>query len=250
LLDQAMNLRGAVIEASKGIKPNLRVGLVDSFAAACGTPLVQQLLRGTSQLSVRTGLTPNLAEALARRELDMVISTRYLDIDGMTNHHLMSEQFFVIAPRGYAEACRSAADLVKLSKQLPIVRFNVQSHLGEQVETALRRLGITPARRLEVETADTLTSMVAGGIGWAITTPLCLLQGGRSAGAVRKDFVPELNAQRKVYLHVRKGEYDELGKQAFELASSILDGYARSELKAIHPTLPNLIELHPWSPTP
>ena len=126
----------------------------------------------------------------------------------------------------------------------------MQSHLGEQVETALRRLGITPARRLEVETADTLTSMVAGGIGWAITTPLCLLQGGRSAGAVRKDFVPELNAQRKVYLHVRKGEYDELGKQAFELASSILDGYARSELKAIHPTLPNLIELHPWSPTP
>ena len=64
LLDQAMNLRGAVIEASKGIKPSLRVGLVDSFAATCGTPLVQQLLRGTAQLSVRTGLTPNLAEAL------------------------------------------------------------------------------------------------------------------------------------------------------------------------------------------
>lgn len=248
LLNQAMNLRGAVIEASKGIKPNLRVGLVDSFAAVCGTPLVQELLRGTAQLSVRTGLTPNLAEALARRELDLVISTRYLDIDGMANHLLMSEQFFVIAPRGYALVCRSVSDLVKLSKQLPIVRFNVQSHLGEQVETALRRLGISPARRLEVETADTLTSMVAGGIGWAVTTPLCLLQGARSAGAVRQNFVPELNAQRKLYLHVRKGEYDELGKQAFELAGSILDGYVRSELKALNPSLPNLVELHPWSP--
>src|ERR1700752_4207120 len=36
LLEEAMNLRGAVIEASKGIKPSLRVGLVDSFAATCG----------------------------------------------------------------------------------------------------------------------------------------------------------------------------------------------------------------------
>ncbi|WP_342131048.1 LysR family transcriptional regulator [Hydrogenophaga sp. OTU3427] len=249
LLDQAMNLRGAVIEASKGIKPNLRVGLVDSFAATCGTPLVQLLLRGTAQLSVRTGLTPNLAEALARRELDLVISTRSLDIDGMANHLLLSERFLVIAPKGQAP-CRSVADLVNLSKQLPIVRFNVQSHLGEQVERALRRVGINPARRLEVETADTLTSMVAGGIGWAITTPLCLLQGARSAAAVRLDFVPDLNAERKVYLHVRQGEYDELGKETFELAGSLLDGHVRNELKAINPSLPGLIQLHPWTETP
>src|SRR5499433_1479765 len=45
LLEEALNLRGAVIEASRGIKPSLRVGLVDSFAATCGTPMVQQLLR-------------------------------------------------------------------------------------------------------------------------------------------------------------------------------------------------------------
>lgn len=247
LLEQAMNLRGAVIEASKGIKPNLRVGLVDSFAATCGTPLVQQLLRGTAQLSVRTGLTPHLAEALARRELDLVISTRSLDLEGMANHLLLSEQFLVIAPRDDAPACRSVADLAELSRRLPIVRFNVQSHLGAQVERALRRAGISAARRLEVETADTLTSMVAGGIGWAVTTPLCLLQGARSAGAVRLHFVAALHAQRQVYLHVRQGEYDDLGRQTFELAAALLDGHARSELKAIHPSLPELIQVHSWA---
>jgi DNA-binding transcriptional LysR family regulator len=246
LLDQAMNLRGAVIEASKGIKPSLRVGLVDSFAATCGTPLVQQLLRGAAQLSVRTGLTPHLAEAFARRELDLAISTRSLDLEGTANHLLLSEQFLVIAPKGQAPACRSVADIVSLSRQLPIIRFNVQSHLGEQVERTLRRMGISPSRRLEVETADTLTSMVAGGIGWAVTTPLCLLQGARSAGSVRMDFVPGLQAQRRLYLHVRKGEYDELGRQAFELAVAILDGQVRSELEGLAPALPGLIQLHPW----
>ena len=247
LLEEAMNLRGAVIEASKGIKPSLRVGLVDSFAATCGTALVQQLHRNTSQLSLRTGLTPNLGEALGRRELDLVISSRSLDLDGMSNHVLMSERFFVIAPKESTPACRTVADMAALARTLPIVRFNQQSHLGEQVERALRRVGLNPPRRLEVETADTLTSMVAGGIGWAITTPLCLLQGARSASSVRHDYVAELNAERKIYLHVRKGEYDLLGKEIFDLVGFILDNQVRRELKAINPSIPNLIEIHPWS---
>ena len=43
LMESALNLRGAVIEASQGIKPSLRVGLVDSIAATCSTSLVKYL---------------------------------------------------------------------------------------------------------------------------------------------------------------------------------------------------------------
>jgi len=247
LLDEALNLRGAVIEASRGIKPSLRIGLVDSFAATCGTPLVQQLLRGTAQLSVRTGLTPSLGEALARRELDLVISSRSLDLDGMANHALMSERFFVIAPKGSTPVCRSVADIKALMRSLPIVRFNQQSHLGEQVERTLRRVGLNPPRRLEVDTADTLASMVAGGIGWAVTTPLCLLQGARSAAALRTDVVAEINAERTIFLHAREGEYGSLARETFEIVQTILRDRIAGELGAIAPSLPGLIQLHPWS---
>lgn len=246
LLEEAMNLRGAVIEASQGIKPSLRVGLVDSFAATCGTPLVQGLLRSTTQLSVRSGLTPNLGEALARRELDLVVSSRSLDQDGIANYVLMSETFFVIAPKD-APKCRNVADITALARALPIVRFNQQSHLGEQVERALRRIGLSLPRRLEVQTADTLTSMVAGGLGWAITTPLCLLQGARSAATVRLDMPADLNAERKLYVHVRKGEYGTLGKEAFDMLGSILDNQIKYELKAINFRLPDLVQTHAWS---
>ena len=247
LLDEALNLRGAVIEASRGIKPSLRLGLVDSFAATCGTPLVQHLLRSTAQLSVRTGLSPALGEALARRELDLAISSRSLDLDGMANHVFMSERFFVIAPKGSLPVCRSIANIKELARVLPIVRFNQQSHLGEQVERALRRMGLNLPRRLEVDTADTLTSMVAGGVGWAITTPLCLLQGGRSARSVRADLVAELNVERNVYLHARRGEYGSLGKETFELVCSILQNQIAPELKAISSSLPGFIQIHPWN---
>ena len=164
LLEQALNLRGAVIEASQGIKPNLRFGLVDSFAATCGTPLIQQLLHNTAQLSVRTGLTPSLGEDLVRRELDVGISTRSLDLDGMANHPVLTERFLIIAPKASLPVCRSVADLTALARVLPIVRFNRKSHLGEQVDRALRRVGLNPPRRLEVDTADTLTAMVAGAL--------------------------------------------------------------------------------------
>lgn len=247
LLDEALNLRGAVIEASQGIKPSLRVGLVDSFAATCGTPLVQHLLRNVAQLSVRTGLTPNLGEALSRRELDLVISSRSLDLDGVENHELLSERFFAIAPKQGAPVCRSVADLAALARALPIVRFNQQSHLGEQVQRALRRAGLNPPRRLEVDTADTLTSMVAGGIGWAITTPLCLLQGARSATAVRLDVLADLHAERKIFLHARKGEYGSLARETFDVVQQIVETRISNELRAINPLLPALIKSQAWS---
>jgi len=253
LLEESLNLRGAVIEASRGIKPSLRIGLVDSFAATCGVPLVQQMLRDTAQLSVRTGLTPNLSEALVRRELDMVISSRPLDVDGMRNHLLMTEEFFVIAPvfeDGDTRAvpvCRTVADLPRLARALPIVRFNQQSHFGEQAERALRRLNLTLPRRLEVDTADTLTAMVAGGIGWAITTPLCLLQGAHFAHAVRHDVVAGLGAQRHLYLHARAGEFDALAEETFACIGEILRSRIADDLRAIKPELAELIHLHPWS---
>lgn len=246
LMDEALNLRGAVIEASQGIKPSLRVGLVDSFAATCGTYFMRQLLRHTAQLSVRSGLSPNLGEAFSRRELDLVISSRSLDLDGTLNHVLMTERFFVIAPKD-APVCRSVADMAALARALPFVRFNQQSHLGEQVDSALRRAGLNPMRRLEVETADTLTTMVAGGLGWAVTTPLCLLQGARSAPAIRHDFVADLNVERKLYLHVRQGEYGALGREIFDTVCKLLENQTKAELKAIDPFLCSLIEIHPWS---
>jgi len=246
LMEEALNLRGAVIEASQGIKPSLNVGLVDSFAATCGTAFVRRLLRNTAQMSVRSGLSPNLGEAFSRRELDLVISSRSLDLEGVANHVLMTEKFLVIAPRE-APVCRSVSDMAALARVLPIVRFNQQSHLGEQVDSALRRAGLSPARRLEVETADTLTSMVAGGLGWAVTTPLCLLQGARSASAIRQDFIADLNVERKLYLHVRKGEYGSLGREVFDMVCGLLENQAKAELKAINPFLCDLMEIHPWS---
>jgi len=250
LLEEAFNIRGSVLDASKGIKPNLSIGLVDSFAATCGALLAQSMIGNVSQLSIRTGLTPNLGEALVRRELDVAVSTDPLDgAVGISSHRLMSERFLVIQQKNAVTKVRSVADLAQLAKTIPIVRFNAQSHLGRQIDIALRRHQIETVRRVEVDTADTLTAMVAGGIGWAITTPLCLLQAARHADQVVPAIIKELSMTRSIYLSARRGEYDDFVMKVFATARSILTDSIVPELRRTYSGLEKHIEIEEWKNT-
>ena len=51
LLEDMSRLKAHVIDASKGIKPDVRVGLVDSFAGSCGPAFVKAMLSQSSALS-------------------------------------------------------------------------------------------------------------------------------------------------------------------------------------------------------
>ncbi|MFP3646155.1 LysR substrate-binding domain-containing protein [Paraburkholderia sp. SIMBA_054] len=68
--------------------------------------------------------------------------------------------------------------LQALANSLPFIRYSHSSTLGVRVERVLRYNAIDSPRKLEVDHADTLTLLVSQGLGWAITTPTCLLQTG------------------------------------------------------------------------
>lgn len=247
LLEDTLNIKGAVLDASQGIKPDLRLGLVDSFAATCGTKLIQNLIDKVGQLSVRTGLSPYNNEGLLRREFDIVISTDPMeDVNGVLRHRLATEQFLVITPIGIQASAKSVKDLLQLAETLPIIRFNPPSHVGAQIERVLRRMNIKLPRRLEVDTADSLTSMVAGGLGWAMTTPLCLLQAKNTAQQVTPLVCEDITASRSLYLIAREGEYSHLIEEIFHIAQSVLVNYAIPELQAIHPLLGTLVKHDQW----
>lgn len=244
LLEDMNRLKANVLDASQGIKPDVRVGLVDSFASTCGTQFIKALLARSTTLAVRTGLSPFHGEALIARELDIVISSDPLsDIDGLVRRRLLFERFLIITPKNYQGDVRSAKDLRHLAEALPIVRFNRQSHVGGQAERFMRRMALHIPHRLEVDTADTLTSMVAGDIGWAITTPMCLLQGGAWAREVKLHFLDAMNGGRSLYHLARQDEYGQLFDETYGLARSLLAGPMLEKLRGIHPGLPDLVEI-------
>lgn len=251
LLDEALNLRGAVLEASQGVKPDISLGLVDSFAGTCGTSLIRQLLTRVGQLSVRTGLTPYHAEALMRREFDLIIATDAMDdVEGVVRQRILTEQFFIITPHDFKSQIRNVGHLARVSAELPIIRFNSASHCGAQVDRCLRRLNLSIPRRLEVDTADTLTSMVEGGLGWAITTPLCLLQAGRSERRLRRVILPDLPAQRSMYVLARENEFAHLMRQIYDIASLNVENEILPQLRTIDERFTSIFKIEPWNQPP
>ena len=246
LLNEIAHLKAQVIDASLGIKADMRVGLVDSFAATCGTALIKEMLSRATTLSVRTGLTPDLGEALVARELDLVVSTDSLaDMDGIARHRLFTEHFLLITPRQPTGSVRTAEEIRELALAKPMVRLNRKSHLGIQIERFLRRIDVRAPHGLEVDNADTLTSMVAGGIGWAITSPMCLLQAGEVAKQVKLHFFDGLKVSRSVFLVARRDEYSHLIDETYRLIQSVLKSTFLPGLRAIHPELQTLVEMEP-----
>ncbi|OON41637.1 LysR family transcriptional regulator [Izhakiella australiensis] len=246
LLNEAiLNLKAQVVEAGNGIKPDLRMGLVDSFAATCGSLFARQMLSRVSQLSVRAGLSPLQGERLLRRELDLIITSDPLtDTNEVMRYQLLSEKYFVITPAERRSAPQNIADLRTLANILPIVRFNRYSQVGMQIDRQLRALEVRMSNRLELDTADALTSMVAEGIGWAVTTPMCFLQAAATAKNVSVHFIPELGLERSLYLVCRRDEYGALFRDACAMARSVISDSLLPRLKAMGEGVENMVTLN------
>jgi DNA-binding transcriptional LysR family regulator len=244
LLSDASRLKAMVIEASRGIKPDLRIGLVDSFASTFGASFIRQLLELSSTLSVRSGLSPYHGEALLARDFDVIVTSDAMeDLDNMSRRRVMSEQFVVITSRSFTGELSTIRDLNKLAQSLPIVRFNRQSHMGMQVDRFLRRIDASVPHRLELDQADTVASVVAAGIGWAVTTPLCLLQGQANSRNLKLHFLKGNPGSRSLYLMSRRNEYEQTFSQCYRIVRDLLNDELPSRLDAIHPGLRQLVRI-------
>ncbi|WP_437881667.1 LysR family transcriptional regulator [Pseudomonas sp. LRF_L74] len=231
LSEELSHLKAQVVDAGRGVKPDLRIGLVDSFAATCGSVFTKRLLDKVAQLSIRTGLSPQQGESLLRRDLDLIVtSDPLMDANDVIRYRLFSERYFVITPKDSRSEIASIDDVRALANVLPVVRFNRGSQVGLQIERHLRSLNIRVPNRLELDNADALTSMVAEGIGWAVTSPMCLLQASTWADQVNVHLTPELGLERSLYLVARRDEYSAFFADACETAREVV----------IHAFLPRL----------
>jgi DNA-binding transcriptional LysR family regulator len=234
LSEEISNLKAQVVDAGRGVKPDLRIGLVDSFAATCGSIFTKHLLGKVAQLSIRTGLSPQQGESLLRRDLDLIVtSDPLMDANDVVRYRLFSEKYFVITPKDSQKSITSIEDVRAMANVLPVVRFNRMSQVGLQIERHLRGLNVRVPNRLELDNADALTSMVADGIGWAVTTPMCFLQASTWAEKVSVHLVPDLGLERSLYLVARRDEYSAFFADACETAREVILNSFLPRLKSL-----------------
>lgn len=185
LLRDAARLPHELREAALLRANEIRLGLVDSFAATAGPRLILALANEASRVVIWSGLAPSLGASLLAREVDLLVTPDPLDdVDGLVRWVLWREPFVLVVPKPVAHRARGLT-LHALASELPLVRFSARSYTGMQVDRHLRRVGVATERRIEVDGADALVAMVAAGVGWALATPLCLLQGLQHAARVQ-----------------------------------------------------------------
>lgn len=242
ILDRFSNLKAQVLDAGQGIQPELRIGLVDSFSSTCGTEFIRALVNKTTRLTVRTGLSPHHGERLMRREIDLAVSSdSMIDVEDVMRRRLYSEKFLIITPASLKIRISSVDDIKNLAKRYPIVRYSRNSQTGIQVNRYLRAVEVRQPNWLEVDSADVLTALVADGIGWGITTPMCLVQAGSVAKGVKMHDSFNLGIGRSLFLIARHDEFGVFFEEAFAAAQKVIEDYFLPKVLALHRGLMPLI---------
>jgi DNA-binding transcriptional LysR family regulator len=221
LLSDAEGLRTAVQVATAETLPSIRLGLVVSVTAT-GAPLIKALQGMADELQVLSGLTPELGRALMDREVDLLITSDPMeDVDGLERRVVLHEPFILALPRSSGAQPRPAG-LAMLVDAMPLVRYTTRSIIGMQIERHLRRSGLDVPHRLELDSSSSVLTMVAAGLGWAITTPLCVIQGNVDLASLALHPLPGPSLARTLFLLNRRGEMPGAAERVRDLASTQL----------------------------
>jgi DNA-binding transcriptional LysR family regulator len=223
LLAHSQTVAGKVRASAHADHGLLKLGCVDSFAATVGPELIRAFTTPTKEIRMWSGLTPTLAEQLAVRELDMVVCTDpMVTRPRISQIPLFSEGFLLVTPKGTERG--PAPTVHELGQQLPLVRYSLRSLIGQQVERYLQHVGLQAPRRFEFDATDPLLSLVAAGLGWAISTPLCLWQS--------RHFLPEISVyalpdtalgRREFYLLSRRFEWGGLDEEVARVVRQVTE---------------------------
>ncbi|XKE46223.1 LysR family transcriptional regulator [Halomonas organivorans] len=229
LLDEARTTRRELQAGAFGQLHQVRMALVDSLATAVGQPLLEVIRRHTADYTLTTGLSHMHGHALLTRHVDIILSDDRLEnYDGLERHPVLGEPFVLVLP---AEWNGPVDNLRWLARQLDFVRYTPQALIGQAIERHLRLSQLELPGRLHLDNTYAVLSLVAGGAGWTITTPLCLYQAGLDHLGVRAVPLPLAPLRRDLTLVARRDELGGLPARLARDSRRLLEGRFLGELQ-------------------
>lgn len=228
MLDDARAVRRELHGRTYRQLHQVRLALVDSLATAVGPPLIEAIKRHTSGYTLTTGLSHLHGHALLTRHVDIIISDDRLEnYDGLERHPLLQEPFVLVLPGHWSGP---VDNLRWLSRQLDFARYTPQSLIGQAIERHLRLNRLELPARLHLDNTFALLRMVDAGIGWTISTPLCLYQAGLERLSLRVVPLPTSGLERELTLVARRDELADLPAQLARDARRLLEARFHHEL--------------------
>lgn len=233
-------LRGAreleqIVELKRSERlPLVRIGMIDSFASTVGPALLRELAPIAARWSVASGVAQTSLKALGDQWVDLIITSEEppggADLIMLP---LLREPLFIVAP---TRAAKSARGLTELATRLPLIRYSAQAFLGRQIEAYLQQHDLALPRQYELDTSDAVLSLVKAGLGWTISTPLCVLKTQAAPGDFRYLRLPAPGALRRLRLFAHRDQHARIWERVAQTTCSILE----------KDWLPAIRRLAPW----
>jgi DNA-binding transcriptional LysR family regulator len=231
LIAEARQIGPLLQETRRGRVPLIRVGVVDSLSRALTVPLSKYLSSRADEVSILSGLTATHAGELLTRRLDLFLGVDDLEeLPGLERWELAREPYVLLLPRG-ACTVQSISDLKVLSAAMPMIRFSARSQTGLEVERHLRRLGLDLPRAFEFDSPDAVTALVAAGVGFAISTPLCVFEAANPSKRISVARLPGPQITRKLTMVARHRELGQIPRDLAEVTREALAATGVGELK-------------------
>lgn len=181
----------------------LRLGMIDDFDADVTPALMLKLARRMTgcQFLLESGGSYAMAEGLENRSLDVIVAADLETTQSwMELHPLLRDPFVLAVKKGMIDPVKPVLD--QLFKHA-FIRYSSRQMMGRQIESHLARQRIALPNRFEFDSYHAILSMVAGGAGWAITTPLGFMRAQRFHGDVEILPLPFKALSRNISLIAR-----------------------------------------------
>lgn len=152
---------------------SLTLAMTDSMAAVLGSHLYKAMKDVSGYWRMWSGLSPFHRDEFLSHNIDVIIATSNVmeDIGGLNRYKVFQEPYVLIFPKDYKGSIELEDD-----KDLPFLRLSLRSAMGLRIESQLNRMRLKFPDVAEFDRAPGHTMAVAEGMGWGITTPLCLLE--------------------------------------------------------------------------
>lgn len=175
LLADTQRVLSEIQLASSSTVAQLNVGMIDSFAEVASSQIVQRIKPFAAKMSIRTGVSGSLNEALFDHELDVLITSEPLeDHPELSRYPILRDPFVMIVPESFSQQQNVTAQW--LAQNVPFVHYCRQNRIGKLVDLVAGRLKIDLMTQYELDSTQTLLRFVQAGHGWSIVTGLCLIR--------------------------------------------------------------------------
>ncbi|MFM2371277.1 MAG: LysR family transcriptional regulator [Novosphingobium sp.] len=224
----------AAAEAESGGLAALSIAMPESLANVLGPRLYARRAELSRFWRISNGLMPDQRAKFNSHLADIMITEEgnISDLIGVERHLILSEPYVLVFPKGFDLPMELGQHLAERT----MIRFSLRSSAGRQTEAQMERLRFKFPMQIEFDSCLAQTTAIANGLGWGISTPLCLFQTPHLLDDVIVRPIGRGAFNRRMTLIARDG--------ALGTAPEIVTTECRSILA--DEVLPAVVERFPW----